>query len=78
MPKYYFHMREHERFVEDPDGVELPDIGAAHHEALKAAREILSELVAKGKPIDGQEFVICDETGRRIAAIPFRSALHFE
>ena len=78
MPRYYFHVREGETFVEDPDGVILADLAAAHQEAFKAAREILSEWVLKGKRINGQEFVICDESGQPIAQIPFRSALHIE
>lgn len=75
MPKYYFHMREHDALVEDPDGADLPDIAAAREEALRAAREMVVEMVARGEIIDGQQFVICDDTGKHLDVVPFTSAL---
>jgi hypothetical protein len=47
MPKYFFHMRAGTEFVEDTEGVDLPDIAAAHAEAFQAAREMMSEWVLR-------------------------------
>jgi hypothetical protein len=66
------------QFIEDPDGVDLPDVGAAHAEAIKAARQMVAEMVIKGRPIDGEEFLINDDTGKQVARIPLRSAIHLD
>ena len=78
MPRYFFHMIEGDDFVEDPEGMELPDIASVHEEAIQAAREILASKVRTGQIIDGQQFLIVDEDGRQITTIPFKAALHFE
>ena len=53
MPRYYFHIEDHRTYV-DHVGVELPDLQAAHDEAIGAAGEILRDRAAKnlwdGKP----------------------------
>ena len=53
MPRYYFHIEDHRTYI-DHVGVELPDLQAAHDEAIGAAGEILRDGAAKnlwgGKP----------------------------
>ena len=78
MPKFYFHLRQGKDLIEDPEGVELPDVAAAHEEAIGAAREIMADRVKVGKVVNGEEFVICGEAGQPIATIPFKAALHLE
>jgi hypothetical protein len=49
MPRYHFHVREFGRLVIDPEGLNLPTVSAARDEAVKAAREIMSERLMRGK-----------------------------
>ena len=40
MPLFYFHLRENGTVIEDEEGMDLPDVGAAELEAVKSATEI--------------------------------------
>lgn len=75
MPRFYFHIRDGERLIEDPDGSELPDLAVARAEALASARGILAEKVKTGELIDGQRFEITDEAGIVLAVLPLKDAL---
>jgi hypothetical protein len=75
MARYFFHIRNHEEFVRDPEGVEMPTARAALEEAQDAAREILSEKIRKGEVIDSNEFEVHDELGTRLFTLPFRDVL---
>ena len=75
MPRFYFHIRDGETLIEDPDGSELPDLEAARVEALEGARTILAEKVKAGAVVDGQRFEIVDESGAVRATLPFRAAI---
>jgi hypothetical protein len=75
MPRYYLHIRDEGRLVEDPDGSDLPDLEAARAEALEGARNILAAKVKAGKLIDDQRFEITDETGSVLAVMPLKDAL---
>jgi hypothetical protein len=55
MPLYFFHVRSAHQSI-NPDGIELPDIKAAWHEATTAAGELLKELDGNLKP--GQEWCL--------------------
>ena len=44
MPLYYFHVRHGHGFVEDQEGIELPDVAAAYSEAVRSAVEFLAEV----------------------------------
>ena len=75
MPRYFFHIRENDSFDEDIEGLDLPSVDDAHTEALKAAREMVAELVRHGEPIDGMTFEVVDETGSLVHRLPFRSVI---
>lgn len=77
VPRYYFHIRNHDGFDEDLEGTELPSFEAAREEAIAAAREILAERVLQGDLIDGDVFEITREDGVIIDRIPFRSTMNF-
>lgn len=77
MPRYYLHIRDGERLIEDHEGVELPSVVNAKGEAEKAAREILAQKVKAGDIIDGQQFEIYDAWGNRLLRVPFKSVLRF-
>lgn len=75
MPRYYLHLHDGERLIEDLDGDMFPDLDSARLEALASARDLLAELVKAGKAIDGRRFDIVDDTGRVLMTIPLRDAL---
>jgi len=76
MPRYYRHIRQGERLIEDPEGIERPDLDAARAEALGGIRDLLGEAVRRGKDdwLD-DAIVLTDETGRALMTIPFVEAL---
>lgn len=73
MPVYYLNLRDGDVLIEDPEGSELPDLQAAHEEAVVAAREILSEKLKSGLILDGQSIEICDGSGAILEVVSFRS-----
>ena len=75
MPRYYFHIRDGLKLIEDREGIELANVVVAKREAEDAAREILAAKVKSGDVIDGQEFEVHDEWGNPLLTIPFRSVL---
>ncbi len=42
MGRFYFHLQADDQIVPDDEGVDLPDLSAAEHEAILAARELKS------------------------------------
>ncbi|HEV7436844.1 MAG TPA: hypothetical protein VGO22_18565 [Pseudorhizobium sp.] len=75
MPRYYFHIREHEKFEEDPEGAEFASLEEARQEATAAAREMVSEAVLHDEIIDGRTFEVTLPDGTVVAIIPFRSVV---
>jgi hypothetical protein len=72
MPMYYFHIRDGSSLESDPDGTELPDISAAHAEALKVAHELLREVADLGQKA---VLEVADENGHTILTMPLSDAL---
>ncbi len=75
MGRFYFHLQAQDQIVPDDEGQELPDLSAAEHEAIEAARELLAEAIRSGKPEVPEAFVIADEEGRALALVPFTTVL---
>lgn len=50
MPLYYFHVDNGE-FSPDTVGVDLPDLGAARREAVRAAGEIITRAIGRSGSI---------------------------
>lgn len=75
MAKYYFHIRNGEEFVEDVEGIFMLDIAAVQEEAVKAAREMVADLVIRGQQIDEKRFEVEDEKGDIVLILPFRLAI---
>jgi len=75
MPLYYLHLRDSDGLGKDPDGIELPDLDAAHAEALRAARD-MRPLWSDMPPEARNElaFEIADETGKTVLTVPFSEA----
>jgi hypothetical protein len=76
MARYYCHIKQGEQLIQDPDGVELPDLDTARMEAIKGIRDVLAEGIKRG---DDDAFddvlVIANEAGQELLAIPFTDAL---
>ena len=75
MRRFYFHLQADDQIVPDDEGVELPDLSAAEHEAILAARELLAEAIRCGRPEIPEAFVITNEEGRALAVVPFTTVL---
>lgn len=73
--RYYLHMRRGEELIEDPDGEEFADLGAAREAAIWSARELMADRLRRGRRMDGQTFEIHDETGSLVATVPFKDAI---
>lgn len=76
MPRYYLHIRQGDQLIEDPEGVERPDLDAARAEAVNGIRDLIGAAIRQGQDDwlnDG--IVIADETGRELMTIPFIEAL---
>ncbi|WP_312408302.1 DUF6894 family protein [Rhizobium sp.] len=56
MIRLYFHIREGDRLSKDPEGADFQDVQTARTEAVRSARELLSQRVLNGEEIDGQSF----------------------
>lgn len=75
MPRFFFHMRDEDWLVEDPEGSELPDLGAARAKAAEMARGYLAGRLAAGEALDFQRVEIWDDGGRMLETVPFPEAL---
>ena len=75
MPRFYLHIEQSRGRVEDLEGAEYSDLGAARYEAIESAREIMSDRVSQGEQADHSRFVIVDEAGETLDVVPFESAL---
>jgi len=50
--RYFFHIRDGRGLIRDEEGTELPNIAAAHHEALGCARDlVLEDIKGAAAPI---------------------------
>jgi hypothetical protein len=72
MPRYYIHIYDDAVMI-DRDGMELRDLAAAKHEAIRGARSMMAEHLVAGRPLQLFHRVeIADESGKVLAVIPFR------
>lgn len=75
MARYYFHIRDHDKLIRDPEGQDLVDEAAIRPEALASARELLAEAILLGESMEHRIFEVTDADGRQVATIPFRDAV---
>lgn len=75
MIRLYFHIRQRDRLSKDPEGAEFNDLETARAEAVRSARELLSQRVLNGEEIDGQAFELTSEDGAVVDTVRFRDVL---
>ncbi|GGG06845.1 MULTISPECIES: DUF6894 family protein [Rhizobium] len=78
MPRYYFHIRDHNGLREDLEGAEFATVEQAHEEAVRSARELLGQRVARGDIVDGDAFELTSDDGTILATVKFRDLLRLE
>ena len=74
MPRYYFNFTNGERFMEDAEGIDLPDEVAVREEALGVARDLSRESVDDVNAWFAWRIEVTDENGRLVMTIPFSAA----
>lgn len=73
MPRYYFHVFDHETTI-DEEGSELADIEAARDYALEAARDLVCESVKGGHLNLDHRIEITDDKNAPLLTLTFREA----
>jgi len=71
MPCYYFHIRDDSVLLEDPDGIELPNLDAAREECRKLILSVLQEEGMTEGFSAKREFQVVDESGETVLVVPF-------
>jgi hypothetical protein len=73
MPRYYIHIYD-DLVMIDEDGMELPDLAAARHQAVRGARSIMADHLRAGRPLKlFHRIEIADHRSKVLAVIPFRA-----
>ena len=75
MPRFYLHIDDGTQRIEDEEGSELPDLGAAREEALGAARQLWAAAIVAGQDIGARRFVVADGNGNVIDTVEMDDAL---
>jgi len=75
MARYYFHLRDGEDVLLDPEGRELNHPGAYEQMALNEARAILSDEARGGRMVLGQRIDVEDEAGDLVHRLRFADAI---
>ena len=79
MPLYYFHFRDNNFAMPDPEGTELPDLVAALGEAWIDAREFIANELKSGRSLPDGYIEIADKSGEVLATLWFREVWeHFQ
>ena len=74
MPRFYFDIRQGERFFPDREGLNLPDLASAESEAASAAAAIGSDLLPSGAA-EQVTVELRGESGQPLAAVTVSMSL---
>jgi hypothetical protein len=74
VPRFYLDIVDGEAVIEDPEGVDFPDLATALAEAELGARELVAHGIMRNEDVSGQSFMIRDDTGP-LATVRFREML---
>jgi hypothetical protein len=75
LPRYYFHIRSGDETALDDEGTDLPDLKAAHADALLAARELFAAGIKSAKNALPKGIVIADEAGKELGEVLLKDLL---
>jgi hypothetical protein len=75
MPLYYFHLRDGEDVLLDPEGCELPDLESVGARALLTARSLMSADILEGRLQLDLRIDVEDGGRRLIYRLPFADAI---
>jgi hypothetical protein len=75
MERFHFHIRRAALVVDDPEGVEMPGLAAAHQEAVASIRSILADELLSGSIDLSGCVVITDEADSPVLTVPFAEAV---
>jgi hypothetical protein len=77
MPRFYLHLADG-YCVCDEEGMMLPNVEAAREEALKSARDVMSDQVKQGFLTLRDRIEIVGEDGEPAATVAFRDAIRID
>lgn len=78
MPLFYLHVCDGTGFVEDEEGLELPDEAAARDAAVRGARDLMSAEVGRGE-LDLSSFIeVEDENHQWLFTLTFAEAVRLK
>ncbi len=69
MPRYFLHLDNHDGYLADTDGHELPDDAAAMDEAGKALGATIGEDIAAGRSPSAIRIYVVRADGTRVATL---------
>jgi hypothetical protein len=72
---YFFHLRDGQDSLIDPDGREIADPGLIADVALKEARAIIGDDASRGVIRLDQFIEVLDEANALVHQLPFRQAV---
>ena len=72
--RFYFHIYD-DIVANDEEGLELPNLAAARLQALKGARELMTEQIRHGCLELSHWIDVTDEGGDKVLTIAFRDAV---
>jgi hypothetical protein len=72
---YFFHIQEPTGIIIDEEGIELNGLEEVRAEAVQAARDILSDRLRSGQPLDDQSFIVTDNVGDTVLKFPLKLAI---
>jgi hypothetical protein len=77
MTRFYFHIKEDATLIADLEGDNLPDEGAAFSVIREAVDDIVTRPEAYGglKRWTGREFIVTDESGDEVLAVPISTLI---
>jgi hypothetical protein len=65
MPRFYLHMSDGNGFIEDEEGMDLPDEAAAREAALRCARDVMTGELRSGR-LDLTSFIEVENEQRKL------------
>lgn len=75
MARYFFHLRDGQDLLIDPEGREIPDRAHIAKIVLKEARSMMSQDMLQGRLRLDQSIDVIDEAGVLVHHLSFRDAV---